>query len=303
MDYVTTEAEGIPSVRESATRPLYWSLRRELWENRSLTIAPLIVAMVALFSYSVSTISLGRKVRGLSALEANDQYIAAFKPFSLAASVILFTGILVGAFYCLDALYGERRDRSILFWKSLPVSDRTTVLSKALVPTVVVPLFTIAVALTTQSIMLLLGSVALLRHGVNPALLWERVPLLQESVVMFYGVGAHALWFAPLYAWILLLSAWAKRAVPLWVVLPCVIVSAVEKGALGTSHFWSFIKYRLNGAMHEAFDVEKLEKPVFGYSQLKLVNFLTTPGLWGGLVFAVLCLAITVRLRRNREPI
>ena len=58
-------------------------------------------------------------------------------------------------FYCLDALYGERRDRSILFWKSLPVSDLTTVLSKASIPIVVLPLLTFAVTVATQLIMLL----------------------------------------------------------------------------------------------------------------------------------------------------
>ncbi|HEY0159734.1 MAG TPA: ABC transporter permease [Thermoanaerobaculia bacterium] len=299
MDFIT-EA---PPVRESATRPLYWSVRRELWENRSLTLAPLIVAAVVLFSWSATTIRLARKVRALAALDPNAQYAAAFKPFSLAASVILFTGILVGAFYCLDALYGERRDRSILFWKSLPVSDVTTVLSKALIPIVILPLFTIAVALTTQTIMLLLGSVALLFHGVNPALLWTRVPLVQESVVMFYGVAAHALWYAPLYAWMLLLSAWAKRAVLLWVVLPSVAINVVEKGVFGTSHFASLVKYRLIGALHEAFAVDALKKPVTGFSQLEIANFLTTPGLWAGLVFAAVCLAAAVRLRRNREPI
>ncbi len=62
------------------------------------------------------------------------------QPYTFAAGCIMATAFIVGVFYCLDALHGERRDRSILFWKSLPVSDLTTVLSKASIPLVVLPL-------------------------------------------------------------------------------------------------------------------------------------------------------------------
>ena len=74
---------------------------------------------------------------------------------------------VVGVFYCLDALHGERRDRSILFWKSLPVSDLTTVLSKASIPLVILPLITFAIVIATQLIMLLLSSAAMLISGLS----------------------------------------------------------------------------------------------------------------------------------------
>ena len=76
--------------------------------------------------------------------------------------MIMFTAFIVGVFYCLDALHGERRDRSILFWKSLPVSDLTTVLSKAIIPLVVLPLLTFAIIIATQLIMLLMSTAVLL---------------------------------------------------------------------------------------------------------------------------------------------
>ena len=66
----------------------------------------------------------------------------------------MLTAFLVGVFYCLDALHGERRDRSILFWKSLPVSDLTTVLAKASVPCRVLPPRAFALALATQLMLL-----------------------------------------------------------------------------------------------------------------------------------------------------
>src|SRR5687767_14887552 len=88
-------------------RPFYWSIRRELWENRSLYIAPLTIAGVALFANMIRMFRLPQKMRTLAALPPDQQQIALFTPFSMAAAVILFVGIIVGMFYCLDALHGE----------------------------------------------------------------------------------------------------------------------------------------------------------------------------------------------------
>ena len=89
-------------------------------------------------------------------------------------------------FYCLDALHGERRDRSILFWKSLPVSDLTTVLSKASIPLVILPLLTFAITVATQLIMLLLSSAVLLASGLSVATLWTQLSLFQMSLMLLY---------------------------------------------------------------------------------------------------------------------
>ncbi|HEX2120251.1 MAG TPA: ABC transporter permease, partial [Thermoanaerobaculia bacterium] len=160
-----------------------------------------------------------------------------------------------------------------------------------------------AVALTTQTIMLLLSNAVLLVNGLSPAIVWTRLPLLQMTVVMFYGVAAHALWYAPLYSWLLLVSAWARRATILWAVLPFVVMDVVARLAFGVSFFESVVKYRLLGAMVEAFDVDAMSAPIVSVSQLEPLKFLSSPGLWIGLAFAAGFLAAAVRLRRRREPI
>src|SRR5205814_7331556 len=111
-----------------------WSVRRELWEHRAVFYGPLAVGIVALVPFLVHLTRNAEKMRALASLAEPMRAIAIAMPYSLLASVVLLTGFIVGVFYCLDALNAERRDRSILFWKSMPVSDATTVLAKAFVP-------------------------------------------------------------------------------------------------------------------------------------------------------------------------
>ena len=287
----------------STSRPFYWSVRRELWENRSLYIAPLVVASVGLFGAMISMIRLPQRIRSMEGLDVATQRLIAGKPYGLMASVILVSGLLAAVFYCLDALHGERRDRSILFWKSLPVSDLTAVLSKMSIPMALGPLLAYTIALITQLLLLLGSSAILAGSGVNPARLWTRLPLLQMCIVMFYGVAAHALWFAPIYGWLLVVSAWARRAPFLWAVLPLVAIQVFEKVAFGSNHFALFLKYRLMGTMVEGFSVDAAKAPINRLSQLTPLNFLSTPGLWLGLLFAAACLTVAVLLRQRREPI
>src|SRR5206468_5595092 len=87
--------------------------------------------------------------------EPSEARAAIEAPYDVAAMMLIFTAFIVGVFYCLDALHGERRDRSILFWKSLPVSDLTTLLSKVTIPLVALPLVTFAIVVATQLVMLL----------------------------------------------------------------------------------------------------------------------------------------------------
>lgn len=300
---------GSPAVAATArpTRPLYWSVRRELWENRSIYLAPLIVAAVVLFGSLISTVGLPRRMRAAAALDDPAKVHAAIvKPFSMAPVPILLATFLVGIFYSLDALHGERRDRSILFWKSLPVSDVTTVLSKASIPLAVLPLVGFVLGLATQRIVLLLSAAVLLASGMSPATLWAEFRFFQEPIVMLYGLTVHVLWFAPIYAWLLLVSAWARRMPVLWAALPPFALALVEKLALNSSYVCSLLKYRVTGAMTEAFVVpfrHGTEPTLDKLTQLDPARFLSAPGLWIGLAFAAAFLAAAVRLRRNREPI
>jgi hypothetical protein len=173
-DSQINEAQGIAPAAMSATRPMYWSVRRELWENRSIYIAPLAVAAVYLFGFLISLFWVPRSMRGMAAAHDLTPPVALAMPYSHAAMLLTLIAFLVGIFYSLDALHGERRDRSILFWKSLPVSDLTTVLSKASIPLVVLPLLVFAITVASQLIMLLLSAAVLLVSGTSTATPWSR---------------------------------------------------------------------------------------------------------------------------------
>jgi len=240
-------------------------------------------------------------LRKAAALDPMKQRDALAMPYDMASGLMMGLALIVTVFYCLDALYGERRDRSILFWKSLPVSDRTTVLAKAGIPLVILPLLTFVTTLITQLLMLLWSTVVLLPSGLA-ATTWTRVPWLQNSLVLLYSLIAIALWHAPIYGWMLLVSAWARRAALLWAVLPLLAIGFLEKLAFNSRHFALMLRGRLIGFVNQAFAI-KPHGTIDSLSQLTPGRFLSAPGLWIGLIFAAAFLAAAVRLRRYREPI
>src|SRR6266699_6442172 len=297
-----SESAGVTATGYSnaPTRPFYWSVKREVWENRSIYIAPLIVAIVVLFGFLVSTIGLPERRQAVLLLDPAKARAAIEAPYDMAAIMLILTAFIVGVFYCLDALYGERRDRSILFWKSLPVSDLTTLLSKATIPLVVLPLVTFAIVVATQLVMLLWTSALLITHGMSPASTWIYVPLFRNSFILLYGLAAIALWHAPIYGWALLISGWARRATFLWAILPLLAIAFFEKITFGTSHFASMLKDRLMGFAPTAFafNMHSVNGP-----QLTPAACLSSPGLWLGLLFAAAFVFAAVRLRRYRGPL
>ena len=315
---MTTSSNAVPESRESErvaptvmseTRPLYWSMRRELWENRSIYVAPLAVAAIGILGFLISLIHLPHSLRGTSThhgLMSATGMLA--MPYAHVAWLVVLTGFIVGVFYSLDALYAERRERSILFWKSLPVSDLTTVLSKASIPLMILPLVVFATTVITQLLMLLLSAAVLVLSGVGTATLWTQLPLLQMQIVLLYSLIVMALWYAPIYGWLLLISGWARRMTFLWAVLPVVAVVVLEKIAFNSSHFANLLKYRLIGWFLQAFTLDThggppIDPHFLPLTQLTPGKFLSSPGLWVGLVFAAIFLAAAVRLRRYREPI
>ena len=288
--------------RNARTRPMYWSIRREIWENRSIYLAPLIVAAVVFFGSMIATLWLPTKLRNLPP-EPAKQHSTITKPFSFAPAPIMLASLIVGAFYAIDALYGERRDRSILFWKSMPVSDTTSVLAKMAIPIIVMPCIALILSFIVFYALILAGTLWLMMNGMSPGRLWAEVHFLSGPIVMTYGLFAHALWFAPLYAWLLLISAWAKRLPLLWVVLPPMGIAMFEKMVSNTQYFCGFMKYRLIGGMGRMFQNGGETGNVEYLSQLAPGRFLITPGLWLGFLFAAACIAAAIRLRHNREPI
>jgi ABC-2 type transport system permease protein len=284
---------------------MYWSVRRELWENRSIYVAPLAVASVVQLGILISTMTLRHRMPAILSLDPAKQRTTITGPYSAIAGVLILTAFLVGVFYCLDALHGERRDRSILFWKSLPVSDRTTVLSKASIPLVVLPLFIFVIAVAAQLVVLWLSTLVLLGNGPALAALWTHVKFVQSALALLYGLTAIALWHAPIYGWLLLISGWARRAPVLWAVLPPLAIAAVERAAFNTTHVFNLLGYRMTGWFKSGFVFAPKGSTVVmdPLAHLTPGRFLSTPGLWIGLSFAVAFLTATARLRRYREPI
>ena len=208
----------------------------------------------------------------------------------------------VALFYCLDALYGERRDRSILFWKSLPVSDTATVLSKASIPIVVVPLFGFALTVATQLVMFVLSSPVIQRSGVTAGTLRSQLSLFHQWHILFvHLVTGHGLWYAPIYAYLLLISAWARRAPFLWAMLPLLAVGGAEKLAFNTSYLAAILGVRIAGG--PSVDLSHAGMNMDAMTPFTLIQSLSSPGLWIGLLVAGAFLAGAIRLRRHRGPI
>ncbi len=302
------DAPAVASTTLLPTRPLYWSIRRELWENHSIYVAPLAAAGVYLFGYVISLIWVPSGMREMIASHSTPQLIALAMPYSHAAMLIMATAFLVGIFYSLDALHSERRERTILFWKSLPVSDLTTVVSKAIIPLVVLPLVVFAITVSLQIMMRLLSTAVLLVTGADAATQWTELPLFQMQLVLLYSLIVLALWHAPLYMWFLLVSGYARRATFLWAVFPPLAIAALEYIAFHSHYFGSMLLDRLIGFDASAFDLkDKNGVPIDAHfiplAQLAPGRFLTSPGLWLGLAFAAIFSVAAVRLRRYREPL
>jgi len=275
--------------------------RRELWEHRSLWLAPLVVEALLALCLLIGQISTDIPVHVLTL----QQRMAIFTivQWALPMPVFLVAAIVVG-FYLLDCLYTERKDRSILFWKSMPVSDELTVGSKLLVATVLVPLG--ALLLTTVGGLLF---DAVLAWRIPGALSWSTYEWLRTEVVLLLTVTLAVLWYAPIGAALLLLSAWARRSPVLWATLVAVMAPLVERIGLGTHYIWSFEQYRTNGVWHKLW---LGHENVFGNFQnlrpvgtaLELFNIraaFTDVDLWLGVIAAVAMAYAAARVRRYRD--
>jgi len=298
---------GAPAAPPASLSPatlFYWSVRRELWEYRSIYLAPLAISGAILLAFPfVLFHHLPHIMRTLSSLDPSQQHDALAQPYDVAAGLIMAAAFIVSVFYSVDCLYGERRDRSILFWKSLPVSDLTTVLAKASIPLFVLPMLAFVLAVVTQAIMLMLSSVVLLANGQSVATLWTQLQLPQTLLMLLYHlVTAHMLWYAPFYAWLLLVSAWARRAPFLWAVMPPLAIGVFEKIAFHHSYLADVLGNRFSGG-DDAMTAMMGDMPFHPGMHVSPGAFLAAPGLWAGLAVAAGLLFGAARLRRYRSPI
>jgi ABC-2 type transport system permease protein len=319
MNVATESAVAIPTVN-LGTRPFYWSVRRELWEHRTLWVAPLAAAALILLSFVVNALRLSGGTEFLAGVEPVRLRAIASGFYGAVGAAITLTMMVVTWFYCLDALYSERRDRSILFWKSLPVSDITTVASKLFVASVVAPAISFVIVVATQLVILLIGTAIIAFAGGSPAALWSSASLLQLSVVLLYALIAQAIWFSPVLAWMIFVSSWVRRSPTVWAALVPAAVCLAEAVAFGTSHVFTALKHRLmHGFVDAAFVLPasadapaRMNGPGFNlqlglpgriFEAVDPVRFLSNVEVWVGVAIAAALIAATVWMRRYREPL
>lgn len=307
---LTPPASGVAS--RSVPQVLITLIRRELWEHRALWTTPLIVA--ALLLATAIPIHYGRiTIDGhLEELANSANRHSLFTlllwlqtiPQYLVMSIVL-------AFYLQDCLHQERKDRSILFWKSLPVSDAATVISKLLVAVAVTPLFVYVVALVT----------GILSHGIwaagaafkalpNIATAWDTVAWLKVQALMLYGLFVAMLWYLPFAAFLLFISAWARKNVFLWTLLPPVIAMTVEKIAFGSRYITDLLEYRSwTGFWNAVFGPLNPENAVHGrvvslaelFDNVPMAKVLLNIDIWLGLAVAAALVFGAIRIRRYRD--
>ena len=304
--------------RSILDRPFMVLVRRELWEHRSLIWAPLAMALTIIVLSLVSgVVNGGMDIRfdeeqPLPALFSDPDKQRGIFAVLMAGLVLpqLLVGLVVVFFYLLDCLFTERRDRSILFWKSLPVSDAKTVLSKLFVALVAVPLWIWALSLVVG--LVVYGVIAATVSGTPAAGLgaWHGGTWLAVQASMLGKLALAALWYLPVAGWLLLVSVLAKRAPFVWATLPFLVLSIAERTALGTQWVGSLVARRLFGFGEEisftvtgsAVDAAEVGASLTrSHNMLTEFPLLTSPELWlGALVGAGLVYA-AIRLRRRSD--
>jgi ABC-2 type transport system permease protein len=260
-------------------------VRRELWEHRSLWIWPVAITVVLVAATLCVAIFAGGKLHvhgtwgDANIRLPNGATAMAVGVYGLAAQVIGITAI-VCFLYLVDCLYAERKDRSILFWKSLPVSDTATVLAKFGVALLVIPL--LAYGLISVAYPIIYGFAGIGVSGFEQATGgWNSLDWLRAEGTLLLSLLVSLLWYAPIAAWAMLASVVATRAPVMFAVLP-VLVAVCENIVLRTHYVWSFLGRRL--------------APVSAWQE-----GIQRPDLWLGLVVAAVLLYAVIRLRRYRD--
>jgi ABC-2 type transport system permease protein len=294
-------------------------LHRELWEHRSLLIVPatlgsLILAAVlgsALYAllrgYGLAMVLHNHWQSEFDAAEIGQHIPAGFVAMAAFFGIVLAINVLL---YFIDCLYADRRDRSILFWKSLPISDTATVLSKLTTGLLVAPAAALTAAFATTMILAIAATVTLWASGVeHVSALWQAGPLLTVILIVPAIALLIVAWYAPVAAWCVLASAWAPRAPLLWAALPPVALIIAEQIAFRTTYIPQFLGDRMWGVFPRLFDTHR--NVGFGVRDDDIVAnlpalhdvgaYLTSLDLWGGLAVAALFAAAATALRRYRD--
>jgi ABC-2 type transport system permease protein len=283
-----------------------WLVRREFWENRAIWIVPAAIGaaltLAALFGRvdfdPVTEVDKSRQLGGMVLFGFGVTFFAVMSVYS--------------SWYLLDCLYADRKDRSILFWKSLPISDTATVLAKLFTALIAIPLVYFVAADVSTLLMAFIVSVRA-RSTVGSAL-WQPDVWLQLQVLWLYLIATTALWYLPFTGWLILVSAWARRAVMLWSILPPLAAFLLERWFFGTHVLGTALQARALGYLPHAFKewanpsgwaASALDRqttaPVSVWHMLDPLGFLASPATWAGVVVGIAFIvgAIQLRLRRT----
>lgn len=294
-------------------------VRRELWEHRSIFVTPavvaLVMALIVLTAY-VAASGFAQEVDLSIILSQNvgeTERRAALMAFLLGNTVVFMiaAGILT-IFYCLDSLYAERKNKSILFWRSLPITDAETVVSKLLTAIVAIPLVTFVAVIITHLINLILSSIFVSIEGGSPGhLIWGAVPLFDVWFSVLIILIATPIWMSPFVGWFLFVSAWTKRSPLLTAFLPILVLPMIEYFVLRTTYLWEAISTRssqlplFSGFDVSVFDDDSLRQmtadSVSLLAHIDLLKFISSPGLWVGLVVCGLFSTAAIYVRRYRD--
>jgi len=303
-----------------------WALmRRELWESPvAFKWTPIGIGIFLIFlsilsfiiytQFDASLASLYDGLRLLADRSAENRGLAVKAGLFSVAALFFQLMLLIILFYLSGSLYDDRKDRSILFWKSLPVSDSLTVASKLLTACLLVPAMFLLAIMATQLVLLLFASILSLMAGLNPFSLFilpAGLPRLWS--VMAAGLLVQALWLLPIYAWIAFCSSWAPR-------LPILIAFGIPAGIALIQHSWSLatsftlpatnigwiILQRLgSGALPSNVNIEigstsnmNFDENTF-MSFAHLVDVLLDPAMWIGLLIAAFFITGAIWFRRR----
>lgn len=283
-----------------------WLIRREFWENRAIWLIPAVFGGLLIVAALFGHVSLPT----LASPNDNRNFGAAF----LVAFGLMFYSVMsiYATWYLLDSLYADRKDRSILFWKSLPISDTDTVMSKLFVALIVIPVVSFIAADLTALLAAFIVSIR--SHGAGGAL-WQSDLWLQMQVLWVYTVITAAIWYLPVAGWVMLVSAWAKRAVILWSFLPPLALYIIERWFLGTDVVGRLLSRRLTGlpmvalnpsgasSWHVDDATHTLNLPSSVFHFINPSGFFSSPETWIGVAVGAALIACAIQLRMRRSEI
>jgi ABC-2 type transport system permease protein len=294
-------------------------IRRELWEHRSLYVVPAVLGIVLVLvqiTGQVSISAFGEHVDmallGATNIGANERGAVISALLTAFSTLFIFEMWILTIFYSLDALYSERKDKSILFWRSMPVTDAETVFSKLITALLVIPLVTLAFIAATHFLVLMITSMWIGMRGANAwHLIWSAVPLLDNWTATLMFVLSLALWLSPFVGWFLLVSAYTKRSPLLMAVLPILLLPMLERSILGSTLLFDSIFIRTtSNPIYRHFDFEAAfsngsladaaRDGISLVSMLDVGRFLASPGLWVGLAVCALFVTAAIYVRRFR---